>query len=58
MVMGDGDNNEEHEKAAFQITGFPELKQRCAWQFFSWDLKHAGVTVAAAPTYLKPIPSS
>lgn len=54
MIMGEDDNSEEHEKAAFQVTGLPKLKQVCAWRFLSWELRHAGVRVAAAPTYLKP----
>lgn len=26
MIMGDADNDEEHEKAAFQVTGLQGLK--------------------------------
>ena len=49
MIMGDADNDEEHEKAAFQVTGLQGLKQIRCWWFFSCDLKHAGVRIAAAP---------
>lgn len=49
MIMGDGNKDEEHEKAAYQVTGLQGLKQICAWRFFSCTLRHGELRVAAVP---------
>lgn len=57
VIMSGRDNDQDHEKAAFPVSGLPGLKQACGWRCFCCDPRRAGVRAAAPrPVETHPFP--